>query len=329
MTVQPAAVAQRRTWNWVLRASGLLILAAVVGIALHLGELEAFARLARQARPEWLLAALALQILTYVANARIWFLTLARAGVPRTMRSLVPLCVSKLFADQAFPTGGVSGSVFVVGRLGQEGVPASAAMAALLVGMLGYYTAYALLAVCVLLLLSLRHHADPAAIGVVAIFVCAMAAIPALVLWLRRFGSDPPRWAARLPGSTTLLRAVADTPRDLLYDRRLVAQAAALQGLIFLLDSATLWVMLFAVGRETPPDIPLIAFVMASIAATLSPLPLGLGTFEAVCTATLRLLGVPVEAGLTATLLLRGFTFWLPMIPGLWLARSGLRTEAA
>jgi len=32
-------------------------------------------------------------------------------------------------------------------------------------------------------------------------------------------------------------------------------------------------------------------------------------------------LGVEVEAALAATLLLRGLTFWLPMVPGLWLAR--------
>ena len=31
--------------------------------------------------------------------------------------------------------------------------------------------------------------------------------------------------------------------------------------------------------------------------------------------------GIAVEAALAATLLLRGFTFWLPMLPGVWLAR--------
>jgi hypothetical protein len=32
-------------------------------------------------------------------------------------------------------------------------------------------------------------------------------------------------------------------------------------------------------------------------------------------------LGSPLEAALAATLLLRGFTMWLPMLPGLWLVR--------
>jgi len=44
----------------------------------------------------------------------------------------------------------------------------------------------------------------------------------------------------------------------------------------------------------------------------------------------LATLGVPLEAALTATLILRGFTFWLPMLPGLWLARREIvrRDEA-
>jgi Mg2+-importing ATPase len=49
--------------------------------------------------------------------------------------------------------------------------------------------------------------------------------------------------------------------------------------------------------------------------------PGGLGVFEAVSVATLKLIGVSVAAGLAATLLFRGFSFWLPMMPGLILAR--------
>ncbi len=37
------------------------------------------------------------------------------------------------------------------------------------------------------------------------------------------------------------------------------------------------------------------------------------------------MLGVTLEAAFTATLLLRGFTLWLPMIPGLWLTKSEMR----
>ncbi|MCX4148773.1 MULTISPECIES: lysylphosphatidylglycerol synthase domain-containing protein [Paraburkholderia] len=67
-----------------------------------------------------------------------------------------------------------------------------------------------------------------------------------------------------------------------------------------------------------------VAFVsvaIASIVATIGPIPVGLGTFEAASVAMLSLLGVSVEAARAGTLLLRGLTFWLPMLPGIWLAR--------
>lgn len=38
----------------------------------------------------------------------------------------------------------------------------------------------------------------------------------------------------------------------------------------------------------------------------------------------LRLVGVPVAVALSATLLFRGLSFWLPMLPGLVLSRREL-----
>ena len=64
--------------------------------------------------------------------------------------------------------------------------------------------------------------------------------------------------------------------------------------------------------------------MMASIVVTMRPIPLGLGTFEATAAAMLHALGVPIEAAITATLLLRGFTLWLPLIPGGLLLHSSV-----
>lgn len=92
------------------------------------------------------------------------------------------------------------------------------------------------------------------------------------------------------------------------------------------LDASTLAVMLAAVGVRPDPLACLAAQVMAQVATTVGLVPGGLGTFEAGSVATLTLTGTPAAAALSATLLLRGFTFWLPMLPGLVLLR---RTERA
>ena len=83
--------------------------------------------------------------------------------------------------------------------------------------------------------------------------------------------------------------------------------------------------MLLAIGvTAAPPDV-FASFVLASIAATLAPVPIGLGAFEGTAVAMLRLSGIDLEAALTATLMLRGLTVWIPMLPGLWMARRELR----
>ena len=76
------------------------------------------------------------------------------------------------------------------------------------------------------------------------------------------------------------------------------------------------------------------SFVLASVVATLSPIPLGLGTFEGSCTGLLHVMGGGLEASLAATLILRGLTLWVPMVPGLWLigrekAKKGFHPRGA
>jgi hypothetical protein len=83
--------------------------------------------------------------------------------------------------------------------------------------------------------------------------------------------------------------------------------------------------MLQVVGISVSFGVAFPSFVLASMVATIGPIPLGLGTFEVTCVSTLGALGVGIEAALTATLLLRGFTMWMPILPGMWLARKALR----
>jgi len=94
--------------------------------------------------------------------------------------------------------------------------------------------------------------------------------------------------------------------------------------LVFVADAATMQVCLLALNVHASLSAGYVAFMMASIAVILGPVPMGLGSFEAVSIAMLRLFGVPFEAALSATLLFRGFTLWLPLLPGGLLLRKAL-----
>jgi Mg2+-importing ATPase len=64
------------------------------------------------------------------------------------------------------------------------------------------------------------------------------------------------------------------------------------------------------------------SFMISSLLRTMGIVPGGLGTFEATSVLTLRMIGVAIPVALSATLLFRGLTFWLPMLPGLWLSKN-------
>jgi hypothetical protein len=73
----------------------------------------------------------------------------------------------------------------------------------------------------------------------------------------------------------------------------LVAQGAALQLALRGFDGLTIWFCFFAVGIEAPLWASFAAIVLGNAAMFFTPVPMGLGTFEAGCVATLTLAGLP------------------------------------
>jgi len=199
-------------------------------------------------------------------------------------------------------------------------------MAMMLVSLVAYYVAYLIVALASLALLWFYHAIHIWILLLVGLFCLVAVAIPAGALLLQHWSTRAiPKLLTRLPNVRDLLHGFTQAPKHLLRNHPLVATSILLYVAIFLLDAATLWIMLLAMGQNVSFLVALPSFVVSSIIATLSPIPLGLGIFEASSTGMLSALGIPVEAALTSTLLLRGFTLWLPMLPGLWLARRELR----
>lgn len=306
--------------NWFV---GLLVAAALIGVVLHFSELRKFTELLGQMKPAWLVAAVTLQLSTYVSLAKGWQTVLQRAEHRHfALRPLIRTALGKLFADQALPTAGMGGNVLLVDQLVAIGAGRGTAVAALLITLRGFYGAYLIFAVTALFLLWLDGHATPLLVGVVTTFVLVAIAIPALALWLRGRGSEPlPPVIEHIRPIRQLLETVAEAPAALVRDRGLFLRLTGYNALIFAADVLTMFSCLRGLGVAAPLSTALIAFILASIAVTLGPIPLGLGSFEVVCTSTLTLLGVSLEAAIAATLLLRVLILWLPLIPGLLLTR--------
>ena len=318
---EPAVHPRSHPWRTAFFVA--VVLAALVAIVLHFGDFKRFLEMARRAEPAWMIAAVALQVTTYLFLALGWGAVLDKAGAPLPLRRLFRIALIKLFIDQVVPAAGMSGNVLLIERLRAAGTPKGAAVSTLLLSVLGFYAAYAVLALVMMVALWLQHAAKAIIVGPVTAFLVVAVAIPALWLWLWRRGEEAlPHWLERFRPVAGMMEILSQAPKELVHDRRLIVRVALWNGLIFLADAATLAVCLRALGGPLLPVTAFIALMAASIAVTLAPLPMGLGSFEATCTATQAMLGVPVAAALAATLLLRMLTLWLPLLPGLWLIRK-------
>src|SRR4051812_36897572 len=109
--------------QWRLWLLALLLVAGLVFAAFHWGDLKRFAELVGRAQPMWLGGALVLQLSTYVLLSIEWSLVLRAGESARPLRKLLPLTITKLFADQVVPTAGMSGNVLLIDRLTKIGVP--------------------------------------------------------------------------------------------------------------------------------------------------------------------------------------------------------------
>lgn len=313
-------------WRWRSWFLGLLVVAALIAGVLHFGDMQRFAALVRQAHPLWLFLALVIQAGTYVAVANGWRQVLRAAGHDRSLVPLIRIAITKLFADQAVPTGGMTGNILLVDQLIGLGVPRGVASAALIVSIVGYYAAYAICALAAFILLWLNDDASSALASVLTIFLVLALGIPASALRLgRRAGGRLTARLRKIGWLSRMLETVSAAPPDLLRDRRLVVRVAASNLAVFAADAMTLWICLHALGLGAAPWKAFVALIMASIVTTIGPIPMGLGSYEASSTATLHLLSVPAEGAFAATMLLRLFILWLPLVPGLLLVRKAGR----
>lgn len=303
--------------------SVIVLVSLIIFVYLHVGDARRFIDVLERTEPEWLLLVLVLQVNTYVCIGLIWNRILRSAGHRIHLRELTRLSVEKLSIDQLIPAVGISGNIAVYQAMKRLGVPQVLAMEAILINLLGRYIAFAIAAIVAVGLLWAWHDITPVLMGLVVLFAVVLIIVPMVILWMLAHQSRPlPRWMKKLKPLVATKELVDAVSPQRVYSWPLLSFATVFNLIVFLLDSGTLWAVLHSVGLQSGYLLAYVALVMASVAATLSLLPGGIGGFEAGCVAMLTMMGVPVETALTGTILLRGITLWLPLIPGLLFARK-------
>lgn len=315
----------RLAWlSWML---GIALLVAVTAAVLHFSEERAFVDVARKVKPWWLTVAVLLQAGTYVAQGGIWRLVAQTTTVRLSRRTALELSLAKVFADQALPSAGLSSGLLMAEALHRRRLPTAAVNAAVLINIASYHSAYVIALGMAVGIFATRGQGNAVVMITALVFLLFSIALSGLILTL---AGRPLKPGNRIVGRFRIARAmlafVAAADGRLVRSPRVLGTALGLQCVIVLLDAATVWMLIGALGVWAPLPAVFASFMVASLFRTMGIVPGGLGVFEATSVLTLRMAGVDLAVALAATLLFRGLSFWLPMVPGYWFSHRALRT---
>jgi uncharacterized protein (TIRG00374 family) len=312
--------------RWLPLLFGAACLGTVVLVVQYYSEEQAFVQLTRQANPVWMVAALALQAVTYLAQGEIWRRVGKSSGSTLPVWAAYRLALIKLFIDQALPSAGYSGAVVVARMLLRHMLRRSVVSSILVITATSFFFAYVASLLGALVILSYNGHAATLMTIPAVVFMVSGLALAAAMIVLsgRDLAGELGRFG-RFAVVQSALSAMKEAERDLARNARLQLRATFYQVATFVLDGLTLWMLLRSLGVSASPAHVFASFMISSLIRTIGFIPGGLGTFEATAVLMLKMDGISPAAALAATVLFRLVTFVLPMVPGLWFSRHLVR----
>lgn len=321
---------RKRTTQWASWLVGAAALAAVVVVAQHFAEEREFVAIIARAKPWWLAVAVLLQLCTYAAQGQVWRVAASASGTRLPLPDAYKLSLAKLFVDQAVPSAGLSGTLVFARALGQRGMANATVMTCVLIDGASYYAAYVVCLATALLLAAMTGHANATIVAASLVFIVFAVVVSGVMLAFA--GRRAPRIVRPLEHfrfAAGALKLLEEVDGRVVRDPRLLLRALAWHIVIVLLDTATIWFLVLSLGSVAPVVAVFISFMTSTLFRTIGIVPGGLGTFEAASVLTLKLAGIPVAVALSATLAFRVLSFWLPMVPGLYLSRAVERRARA
>jgi uncharacterized protein (TIRG00374 family) len=334
----PSRAGSRRPRPWLRPVWALRLAQVVAAVAVlrwlalpRLGDTGRVLGLLDDAPAGLLATGAALGVGALAAYAQVTRSLLAPGSRPRLHRAF-GVVVTSVGVNRIMPFGAALGSAVMFRLLTKEGPGPAEAGVALSVQAVGSALALQLLLWPSLLLVSpgLLPAAVVASAGAAGV---AVIGFPLFVVWAlvvrpARTAEVVGALVVRLRGPEARVRAALVTlgtsVAGLVVRPRLLSAAAGWSILNWLLDAASLWAFLWALGAHVPPTWVLVAFALANLAALVPLLPGGFGVVETTMAVVLTSLGADPAATLLGIAAYRLVDLWLP-VPSAALSYALLR----
>lgn len=316
----------RRHWRLLL---GVAVIGALIAVVIvQRRELFEVIRLVRTSNPWWIGAAFAVQGIVYFCFAAVYWRTLQLLGYHVRLLSLYGVSFIAIFLGRVFPAGGTSTFAFLLFQLRRRGIPDGTGAVAVTLDGLSYLLAFFVLLTGGFIYLFTHGELKVNQVIVVALLTLAIMTLGMYVWGLSRdralltqraigLKNFMARVFRRAWGDTRVLAFIAELYEGAVLigrDRSGFVQLVALQVVALLLDCVTLLLLFWSIGVWPHFSVVLLGYSLAYFFSTLSSLPGGGGTFEALMVVTMTNLGVEGPIALSVTLLYRLLAFWLPLL---------------
>jgi uncharacterized protein (TIRG00374 family) len=213
----------------------------------------------------------------------------------------------------AGPFGGPSSVAVFVRGLADRGTPVADGLLVVGLASIVGYASFILLLLPLITLLYLEDRLPPGALVAVAMLAVVFVLMVLSLQFLLR--GHPPSWLQRrLPAG---IRSFVEHARSHELRLRDFWWPCALATAVDVANAATLALSLAALEQHPTLPMTLLGTEVGTLFTVISPIFQGFGAVEVSLTVILERFGVPTAAALSATLLYRACSFWLPLLAGL------------
>ena len=321
--VAPRRRRVRRQVKWGVYAVGLFLILDYLVLPQLAGARKSL-NLLGKVNFAYVIAGVVLEAASLVSYSQLTHTVLRREG-PRRSR-LLRINLSSLAVSHIMPGGTAPGTAVAYRLLTQSGIAGADAGFAL--AMQGVGSALVLNSILWLALLVsvFVHGYNPLYAVAAGAGVVLMGIVAGLVLALTRGRHRSieiiRRWAGHLPFldgdklAVQVAHRVAERLAQFLADPQVLMSAIGWAAAFWLLDAASLFVFVAALGKIVSPVDLLVAYGLAQVLAVIPITPSGLGVIEGVLIPTLVGFGVPRGTAILGVLGYRLVNFWLPIPVG-------------
>lgn len=298
-------------------------------------EVQTLAKTLAGGRWQWIVVALLLQVVYFVAYAATYWASFATVGIASRMRDLLPLTFAAIFVNTTAPSGGAAGVALFVDDAGRRGHSQPRAAMGVLLQAATDFGAFCFILVVGLIVLVSRHTLrwyELAAAVALLLYVASMSGALLLgrwrPMWLRnalswlqdvvnRLGARVRRpaflaadWSERNAGEfIEASHSIADRPQLLL-------RTVLIAWLAHCINIIALEAVFLAFGQPVGAAVLIAGYATFVLFWIVSPTSNGVGIVEGIMPIIFVSLGVPAAEAAVVTLSFRGISFWLPLLIG-------------